>query len=36
MLTALLGLFLLITIAWAVHGSQAALERSEREKHYED
>ncbi len=36
MITALLGLSLLITIAWAVHDGQAALERYVEEKHCND
>jgi hypothetical protein len=36
MLTPPLGLFVLMAIAWAVHDGQAALERHEFEKHYND
>jgi hypothetical protein len=36
MLTALLGLFVLIAIGWAVHDGQAALERREQETHWND
>ena len=36
MLTALLGLFLMTAVAWAVHDGQAALERHEQDKHWND
>ena len=36
MLTALLELLVLIAVAWAVHDGQAALERREYEKHWND
>ena len=35
MLTALVGLFVLIAIAWAVHDGQTALER-QRDNHHND
>ena len=35
MLTALVGLFVLMAIAWAVHDGQAALERQQ-DKHHND
>ncbi len=36
MLTALLALFLLITVAWALYDSNAALERHNQFKHWDD
>ena len=36
MLTALLALFLLITVAWALHDSNAAFERHNQFKHWDD
>ena len=36
MLTALLGLFLLISIAWALRDSNASLERHNQFKHWDD
>lgn len=36
MVTALLALFVLITVAWALHDSNAALERHNPFKHWDD
>ncbi len=36
MLTALLGLFLLISIAWALHNSNVSLEQHNQFKHWDD
>ena len=36
MITPLLGLFMLMAIAWAVHHGQAALERYAYDKHCND
>jgi hypothetical protein len=36
MVTALLALFLLITVAWALHDSDAAHERYDQLKHWDD
>ncbi len=36
MLTALLALFALITVAWALHDSNAALERHNQSKHWDE
>ncbi|MDT5200306.1 MAG: hypothetical protein QOH34_1828 [Mycobacterium sp.] len=35
MLTALLALFVLITVAWALHDSNSALERHKQFKHWD-
>jgi hypothetical protein len=36
MVTALLALFVLITVAWTLHDSNAALERQDQLKHWDD
>ena len=36
MVTALLALFVLITVAWALHDSNAAHERHDQFKHWDD
>jgi hypothetical protein len=36
MLTALLALFVLITVVWALHDSNAARERQDQFKHWDD